>query len=87
MIQATAFNELAQLACKNSKKRVELFSCIGKELQQSVWHRIMTACFQVIGELRTSVDTEYKGIQPGMQKKSIKRRLLYLIAPFYHVYS
>ncbi|KAG1145450.1 hypothetical protein G6F38_005623 [Rhizopus arrhizus] len=64
MIQATAFNELAQLACKNSKKRVELFSCIGKELQQSVWHRIMTACFQVIGELRMSVDTEYKGIQP-----------------------
>ncbi|RCH95754.1 hypothetical protein CU097_012261 [Rhizopus azygosporus] len=63
-IQASAFNELAQLACKEPENRVELFSNIGKDLRESVWYHVMTQCFRVIEELRLSIDSEYKGIQP-----------------------
>lgn len=67
-IQASAFNELAQLACKEPENRVELFSNIGKDLRESVWYHVMTQCFRVIEELRLSIDSEYKGIQPGTMK-------------------
>lgn len=65
MIQASAFNELALLASKSPQKRTELFALIGKEPRQSAWYRIMTHCIRVIGDLRMSINTEYKGVEPG----------------------
>ncbi|RCH91721.1 Nucleoporin NDC1, partial [Rhizopus stolonifer] len=64
MIQASAFNELALLASKSPQKRTELFALIGKEPRQSAWYRIMTHCIRVIGDLRMSINTEYKGVEP-----------------------
>ncbi|KAI7907686.1 nucleoporin protein Ndc1-Nup [Cokeromyces recurvatus] len=62
--QVAAFSELAVLACKYPEKRVELFRCIGKDLKDNAWYKIMTECIKVIDELRAKIDVEYNGVQP-----------------------
>ncbi|KAI9243875.1 nucleoporin protein Ndc1-Nup [Sporodiniella umbellata] len=64
LAQAAAFNELALIASKDATQRIELFTSIGKELNQTVWYRIMKQCFHVIDDLRRSINPEYQGLQP-----------------------
>lgn len=79
-----AFSELALLTCKRPDKRAELFLTTGKDLKESAWYRIMTQCFHVINDLKTKIDIEYNGVQPGkLFKKKSKLSIISLMSIYF----
>lgn len=67
-IKVAAFSELATLSNKRPEKRKELFDKVGNELRENAWHKVMTQCLLVIDDIRTKIDIEYNGVQPGKLK-------------------
>ncbi|KAG0187032.1 Nucleoporin NDC1 [Apophysomyces sp. BC1034] len=67
MVQASAYCELAQLACKTSETRASLYTQTNKDLANSAWSRISNECLQVINGLRSVIEKEYNNTQKAQK--------------------